>query len=127
MSQTIATVKGRENLAKARAGIRALPKCKTISLGDGGVNGSGGLKTPTDTATGLYNEIVNRDIVQPPTFKTATTATYIVKLTASEFPDVKFSEIGLYDEEDTLIAIKTFNPKQKDGDMEMQFEIDDVF
>ena len=37
------------------------------------------------------------------------------------------SELGLYDEENDLVAIKTFLPKGKDEDMEFIFDMDEIF
>lgn len=54
MSKAIATVSGREKLAKARAGTEPLPKCAYIALGDGGADGGGQLKTPLETAARTY-------------------------------------------------------------------------
>ena len=121
MSQTIATAAGREKLAKARAGVIPLPKCAFIALGDGGE-----LQAPSDTAEGLFNEVIRKEITQV-TFPSPATAAYTIKLSVTECAGVIFDEIGLFDEDGTLIAIKTFGGKQKDSDMEMSFEIDDVF
>lgn len=127
MSQTIATTAGRIKLAQARAGIKPLPKAKYIALGSGGAESDGTLKTPNTTFSELYGELFRREITEPPTFPAPTTARYNMAVGAGEYSGKVFNEIGLYDEENTLIAIKTFLPMQKSGDMEMIFEIDDIF
>lgn len=121
MSNTTATITGREKLAKARAGIAPLAKAAYIALGDGGAD-----KTPAETATELYNEIIRKPITMP-TFPATTTARYPIKLETNECAGIAFNEIGLFDDDGELIAIKTFSPKQKDDDMEMVFEIEDIF
>lgn len=123
MANSIVTTVARQKLVKARAGVIALPPIMGMAFGDGGVTEDGVVLIPGEE---LKNELFRKTIDG---FKviTSTCYRYTCTLEKSELEGVSISEIGLYDSEGDLIAIKNFRRKEKDGDMEMQFDIDDQF
>ena len=58
----IITKKARVKLVKARAGAIQLPKIVGMAFGNGGVDPSGQVIPPTETQTGLSNEIYRKEI-----------------------------------------------------------------
>ncbi len=125
MADTVVTLIGREKLAKARAGVAALPPITKIAFGTGGVDGSNIPIVHSNLVTGLTTEVLRKDVtIANPV---ATTNRYSGSLGKTELTDAEISEIGLFDAEDDLIAIRTFTKKKKDLGIEMIFEMDDAF
>lgn len=125
MADTVVTLVGREKLAKARAGVASLPPITHMAFGSGGVNGSNEPIVHMNTVTQLGNEELRKVVaVSNPV---VTTNRYSGSIGKIELEDVEISEIGLFDEEGDLIAIRTFTKKKKDLGIEMIFEMDDVF
>ena len=122
----IITKKRRECLVKASAGAMTLPKIVGMAFGDGGCDESGAAVPPSEDQEGLSNEL-KRKAFDRYTFPEATTCRYECTLTTDELAGKEISEIGLYDENDDICAIKTFTKKGKDADLEMTFAIDDIF
>lgn len=115
----------RQKLVEARLGTRTLAKVAGIAIGDGAAPG-GTLTELTGTETGLKNELVRKP------YETAektsdTSARYRVTLGTSEQAGKQINEIALYDTEGDILAIRVFENKIKDADMEMIFEIEDQF
>lgn len=121
---SVITLKGRTKMAQARAGIKALPKIIGMAFGNGGVNADGTVQPPQEES--LYHELLRKEIRECKEI-TETCYRFSASLDKEELVDEAISEIGLYDEENDLVAIKTFRRKEKDSDMEMIFEIDDQF
>lgn len=121
---SIITLSGRIKMAQARAGIKALPKIVGMAFGSGGVNGDGIVQAPQEDA--LYKELLRKEINECKKI-TETCYRFSASLEKEELIGEAISEIGLYDEENDLVAIKTFLKKEKDSDMEMIFDIDDQF
>lgn len=127
-TQSVTTVKGRSKLCKARAGLTTLPKITKMVWGDGGVEEGGSVKVPTGEETALYNKLLEKDISSVTLIgDDETTARYTGILEKTELAGENISEIGLVDAEGDLVVIRTFLPKGKDGDIEMTFNIDDIF
>lgn len=122
---TVITAKGRENMAKARAGLITLPTIAGMAFGDGGA--SGGVPIPpTEDQTALTSQLM-RKVITSKEMISATTCRYYCVLATSELVGESISEIGLYDTNGDLVCIKTFIPKGKDGDTEQTYVIDDAF
>lgn len=113
-------------MVRARAGEINLPPIAGMAFGTGGVDASGTPIIPSVSDMGLKNEIF-RKAVDSHTFTDDTTCRYLCTLSVSECADENISEIGLYDTEGDIIAIKTFKSKGKDPDIEMTFRVDDIF
>lgn len=122
----IITKKSREKLVKARAGAIQLPKIVGMVFGDGGVDASGNVIPPTESQSGLTNEIFRKEL-DGYSFPTDTTCRYECTLTESELAGEEISEIGLYDSEGDVVCIKTFKRKGKDDDVEQTYTLDDIF
>lgn len=122
----VVTKKARNKMLKARAGDQALPKIVGMALGDGGIEESGGIITPSIEQTALNNELLRKE-VSGHEYLSDTVCRYSCTLEANELAGKSISEIALYDEEGDLIAIKNFSAKGKDDDLEMTFNIDDTF
>ena len=122
----IITKKSREKLVKARAGAIQLPKIVGMVFGDGGVDASGNVIPPTESQSGLTNEIFRKEL-DGYSFQADTTCRYECTLTESELAGEEISEIGLYDSEGDVVCIKTFKRKGKDDDVEQTYTLDDIF
>ena len=122
----IITKKSREKLVKARAGAIQLPKIVGMVFGDGGVDASGNVIPPTESQSGLTNEIFRKEL-DGYSFSADTTCRYECTLTESELAGEEISEIGLYDSEGDVVCIKTFKRKGKDDDVEQTYTLDDIF
>ena len=79
----IITKKSREKLVKARAGAIQLPKIVGMVFGDGGVDASGNVIPPTESQSGLTNEIFRKEL-DGYSFPADTTCRYECTLTDSE-------------------------------------------
>lgn len=122
----IITKKSREKLVKARAGAIQLPKIVGMVFGDGGVDASGNVIPPTESQSGLTNEIFRKEL-DGYSFPADTICRYECTLTESELAGEEISEIGLYDSEGDVVCIKTFKRKGKDDDVEQTYTLDDIF
>lgn len=126
MANTVVTMAARRKMVQARAGEIVLPEIVGFAFGDGGVDSGGNVLPVLDTQEVLKNELY-RKLVDNHTFIGETTCRYECTLTESELAGESISEIALYDTEGDLVAIKNFKAKGKDGDLEMTFQIDDIF
>ena len=122
----IITKKARVKLVKARAGAIQLPKIVGMAFGNGGVDPSGLVIPPTETQTGLSNEIYRKEI-DGYSFPEDTICRYVCTLSEKECAGEEISEIGLYDEEGDIVCVKTFMRKGKDDDVEQTYTLDDIF
>ncbi len=122
----VITVAGRQKLVKARAGAITLPKIVGMAFGDGGVNAGGQVITPSTNQTALNHQLLRKP-VDGYTFPTATSCRYTCTLDESELAGEAISELGLYDQDGDIVCIKNMTAKGKDDDIEMAFEVDDIF
>ena len=97
-----------------------------MAFGDGGVDGDGSIIVPSVDQTELHNELLRKE-VSGHEYLNDTVCRYSCTLEASELAGKSISELALYDEDGDLIAIKNFSGKGKDDDLEMTFNIDDIF
>lgn len=122
----IITKKSREKMVKARAGYIQLPKIVGMAFGDGGVEADGTVIPPTDGQSELNHELY-RKVIDQYTFPHDTTCRYECTLLTSELVNEEISEVGLYDEDEDMVCIKTFKRKGKDDDIEQTYVLDDIF
>lgn len=123
MANSVITLKAREKMVKARAGIQPLPAIVGMAFGDGGVDSSGTVMAPGEA---LRNEILRKEI-DSYTEITSTSYRYTCTLGKEELVGEAINEIALYDTDGDYVGLKTFRTKYKDEDMEMVFELDDQF
>lgn len=125
----VITTIAREKLVKARAGDITLPAIVGMAFGDGGVDSSGNVITLATTQAELVNELLRKtlDTEDGHTYPSSMTCRYKCTLTESELAGTEISEIGLYDSDGDIVAIKNFARKGKDDDIEMSFTVDDIF
>lgn len=124
MANSIITNKARNKMARARAGVAPLPKIVGMAFGDGGVDGEGIPELPNMEA--LNHELIRKDI-DSYTAVTETCYRYSATLSKTELPQANINELGLYDADGDMVALKSFRNKIKDEDMAMIFEMDDQF
>lgn len=125
MGKSVITIAGKRKIILARKGEKPLPKIKGMAIGDG-ASSENGILQPTEYDNKLKNELIRKEI-ESSELVSDTCCRYKCSLKKEELAGKKISELALYDEEDDLIAIRTFAPKEKDDDMEMVFEVDDQF
>lgn len=126
MADAVVTLKARKKMVQARAGAITLPPIVGMVFGTGGVDASGVPVVPSGNDDSLKQEIFRKE-VDSYTFTDNTTCRYLCTLAVNECANEDISEIGLYDSDGDLIAVKTFKAKGKDADLEMTFQIDDIF
>ena len=126
MADTVITLKARKKMVQARAGAITLPPIVGMVFGTGGVDEAGMPVAPSGSDEGLKQEIFRKEL-DSYTFTDDTTCRYLCTLEVGECDNEEISEIGLYDSEGDITAIKTFKKKGKDSDLEMTFRIDDIF
>ena len=126
MADAVVTLKARKKMVQARAGAIALPPIVGMVFGTGGVDASGVPVVPSGNDDSLKQEIFRKE-VDSYTFTDDTTCRYLCTLAVNECANEDISEIGLYDSDGDLIAVKTFKVTGKDADLEMTFQIDDIF
>ncbi len=124
MAVGVITLVGRTKLCKAHAGDKTLPPIIEMAIGDGAIE-QGIVVETTGEETALYHELLRKPVKI--TYPEETTARYTVKLEKNELVDAYINEIGLYDSEGSLVAYKSFLQKGKDGDMEFDLNMDEVF
>lgn len=130
MVKAVVTKIGREKLCKAHAGDILLPKIAKMAFGDGGIDNTTNVELkPTGEERTLYSELLKKELDghgYPDTDNTAI-CRYTATLGAGECTGKYISEIGLYDEEGDLIALRTFLPIGKTEDIPLTFDMDEVF
>ncbi len=126
MADAVITLKARKKMVQARAGAITLPPIVGMVFGTGGVDEAGMPVAPSGSEEGLRQEIFRKEL-DGYTFTDDTTCRYLCTLEVGECDNEEISEIGLYDSEGDITAIKTFKKKGKDSDLEMTFRIDDIF
>ena len=118
---TVITTIGKNKMLKARAGMEPLPPISGMAFGDGGLGW-----VPSGSENQLMHELIRKPIESIQEI-TDTRFRYLSTLGQSELIDKNINELALYDSDGDLIVIKTFSNKGKDEDVELAFEIDDIF
>lgn len=124
MAKSVITLKAKQKMLEARK-TGTLSKIKGIAIGDG-AGSEGALQEPSESDTSLKNELTRKQYVSC-TKISDTCYRYRIELSEAEQSGKKINEAALYDEAGDLLAIRVFEPKLKDADMEMAFEFDDKF
>ena len=126
MADAVVTKIARNKMLHARAGEIPLPKIVGFAFGDGGVDDSGNVLTPSEDQETLHSELL-RKAIDSYTMISETKCKYECTLGNEELEGESISEMALYDADGDLVAIKNCKPKGKDNDFEMKFEIVDCF
>ena len=126
MADAVVTITARKKMVRARAGAITLPKIVGMAFGSGAVDIAGVPVVPSMDDTVLKHEIFRKEI-DSYAFLDETKCQYLCTLTTSECAGENINELGLYDEDGDILAIKTFANKTKDPDLEMTFQVDDIF
>lgn len=126
MADAIVTKKARIKMLKARAGDETLPKISKMAFGSGGISPEGAVIEPDPDQEALKSQLLQKDI-DSHSYITDTQCRYVCTLSADELAGQSISEIALVDAEGDLVAIKNFSAKGKDDDLEMTFNVDDIF
>lgn len=122
----IITKAARQKLVHARAGAGELPKIVGMAFGNGGVDIDGNIIAPKDNQDTLANELF-RKLIDGYSFPNDTTCRYECTLAEEELAGEEISEVGLYDEDGDIVAIKAFKRKGKDDDVAQTYILDDIF
>lgn len=126
MAEAVVTKAARKKMVKARAGDIVLPKIVGMAFGCGGVSSDGSVLEPSPEQTALNQELMRKE-VDGHEYLNDTTCRYTCTLGYADLAGEDISELGLYDAEGDLVAVKNFSAKGKDADIEMTFNVDDTF
>ena len=96
------------------------------------VVGTAPLYTPTHDQTALRNPILAKDItmyeiIRPHEDIQSYILRYTCQLEISECVGQNITELGLVDADGDLVCVKTFRAKEKTGNADMTFIVDDIF
>ena len=97
-----------------------------MAFGTGGVNTSDVIVPHSPDQNALHSEVLRKE-VDGYEVVSDTCIRYKCTLTESELANTYISEIGLYDADGDMVAMKAFMKKGKDSDMEVVFECEDTF
>lgn len=122
----IITIAARKNMVRARAGEIQLPPIVGFVFGDGGVDGAGEIIPLSEEDAELGHELLRKPCDNYK-LMSDTECKYECTLTEAELPGAQINEIGLYDADGAIVAIKRFLTKGKDADLSTTFWIQDVF
>lgn len=122
----VITEAAKKKLIHARAGAIPLPKIVGMAFGNGGVDAAGNVIAPQEGQDALVNELYRKP-VDGYSFPSDTVCRYECTLTESELANEYISEIGFYDEDGDILAIKTFMSKGKDDDVPQTYFLEDFF
>lgn len=126
MAGTTVTTIAKKKMLEARAGIAPLSKITGMAFGTGGVNDSDELVPHSEAQNQLHSEVLRKEIDGYEVISD-TCICYKTTLAENELADTYISELGLYDADGDMVAMKSFMKKGKDGDMEVIFECEDTF
>jgi len=126
MAGTVVTKLAKKKMLEARAGISPLPKITGMAFGTGGVDAEGKVIPHSETQNALNNEVLRKP-VDGFVVISDTKIRYSCTLMEDELAGTYISEVGLYDAEGDLVALKSFLKKGKDADMQVIMECDDTF
>ncbi|MGG3131355.1 phage tail protein [Bacillus pumilus] len=122
---TVTTLYARQQMAKARAEGNRLTKVVKMAFGNGGTK-DGKPISLDGTEQELKSELVRKDIDSYKFMETAKIR-YTCTIAEGELAGEIINELALVDEDGKFTAIRTMTDKQKDGDIEFVFEIDDIY
>lgn len=116
MAGTTVTTLAKKKMVKARAGISSLPKIVGMAFGDGGVDSGGTVKPHSADQNTLHHELIRKN-VDGYEVLSDTKIRYRCTLAENELANTYISEVGLYDADGDMVAMKAFLKKGKDADM----------
>ncbi|MGK4098508.1 phage tail protein [Bacillus altitudinis] len=122
---TVTTLYARQQMAKARAEGTKLTKVVKMAFGKGGTK-DGKPISLDGTEQELKSELVQKDI-DSYEFMEPAKIRYTCTIAEGELAGEVINELALVDEDGKFTAIRTMTDKQKDGDIEFIFEIDDIY
>ncbi|MBU8697568.1 phage tail protein [Bacillus altitudinis] len=122
---TVTTLYARQQMAKARAEGTKLTKVVKMAFGKGGTK-DGKPISLDGTEQELKKELVQKDI-DSYEFMEPAKIRYTCTIAEGELAGEVINELALVDEDGKFTAIRTMTDKQKDGDIEFIFEIDDIY
>lgn len=120
------TAIGKKKLCQAHAGLMELPKISHMAFGTGGLNDDGSVKLITGNEEALYHEVLKKEIESYELLSDAT-CRYTARVDKLELINIDITELGLIDTEGDLVVYKSCPHRQKDGDEEMLFSVDEIF
>lgn len=126
MAGTTVTTIAKKKMLRARAGIAPLPKIVGMAFGDGGTNAGGEIVVHSADQNKLHHEVLRKN-VDGYEVLSDTRIRYTCTLAENELANTYISELGLYDADGDMVALKSFMKKGKDADMEVIFECEDTF
>lgn len=122
---TVTTIYARQQMAKARAEGTKLTKVVKMAFGSGGTK-DGKPISLDGTEQALKKELIQKNI-DSFTFMEPAKIRYTCTIAEGELAGEVINELALVDEAGKFTAIRTMTDKQKDGDIEFVFEIDDIY
>ncbi|MEE3679037.1 phage tail protein [Bacillus safensis] len=122
---TVTTLYARQQMAKARAEGTKLTKVVKMAFGNGGTK-DGKPISLDGTEQELKSELVQKEI-DSYEFMELAKIRYTCTIAEGELAGEVINELALVDEDGKFTAIRTMTDKQKDGDIEFIFEIDDIY
>ncbi|EMI13152.1 hypothetical protein C883_2175 [Bacillus stratosphericus LAMA 585] len=122
---TVTTLYARQQMAKARAEGTKLTKVVKMAFGSGGTK-DGKPISLDGTEQALKKELIQKNI-DSFTFMEPAKIRYTCTIAEGELTGEVINELALVDEAGKFTAIRTMTDKQKDGDIEFVFEIDDIY
>lgn len=126
MAGTTVTTIAKKKMLQARAGIAPVSKIVGMAFGTGGVNSQDVVVPHSPEQNKLHKEVLRKNVDKYEVVSD-TCIRYKTTLTESELANTYISEVGLYDADGDMVAMKAFMKKGKDADMEVVFECDDTF
>lgn len=126
MAGTTVTTIAKKKMLQARAGIAPVSKIVGMAFGTGGVNNSDVIVPHSPDQNKLHAEVL-RKAIDGYEVISDTCIRYKTTLEETELANTYISEVGLYDADGDMVAMKAFMKKGKDADMEVIFECDDTF
>ncbi|MBD3861286.1 phage tail protein [Bacillus sp. 28A-2] len=122
---TVTTLYARQQMAKARAEGTKLTKVVKMAFGNGGTK-DGKPISLDGTEQELKSELAQKEI-DSYEFMEPAKIRYTCTIAEGELAGEVINELALVDEDGKFTAIRTMTDKQKDGDIEFIFEIDDIY
>lgn len=125
MAFFVITTIGKSKTLRARAGMIPLPRIVGMVFGDGAIQNDV-LVAPSSDDNSLKRELFRKpiDVVE---IIHETRIRYKCTLGKDELANQFINECALYDADGDLVCIMSFLSKGKDDDMEMEFNIDDMY
>lgn len=126
MANSVTTVKARAKFAQAHGTTGALAKVVKMAFGDGGTDANNVPIPPITGAEALGHELLRKNLASV-SYPVPTTVRFTGTLDEADLIGQDISEVALVDENDDIVAIKTFTQKGKDAESQLVFQWDEEF